>query len=142
MNAELISSEPNCEWNYSKKNLKVLSIFIKYDFIFNLRDFWCVYYRNMYDELAQNENASQYEDVLKKGIANISIKVDEISFLSRLNYEFFSLFMNQKDCLKIWFLEKVLNNSLHQYTMYWIQGANIFIYEKIVKKIRIFNRSV
>lgn len=118
MNAELISSEPNCEWNYSKKNLKVSSIFIKYDFIFNLRDFWCVYYRNMYDELAQNENASQYEDVLKKGIANISIKVDEISFLFRLNYEFFSLFMNQKDCLKIWFLENILNNSLHQYTMY------------------------
>lgn len=55
----------------------------------------------MNDELAQNENASQYEDVLKKGIANISIKVDEISFLFRLNYEFFSLFMNQKDCLKI-----------------------------------------
>lgn len=46
----------------------------------------------MYDELAPNENASQYEDILKKGIKNRS-------YLDQIKH-FFFLFMNQKDVLK------------------------------------------
>lgn len=54
----------------------------------------------MYDELAPNENPNQYEDILKKGIANISIKVDKKSFLFRLNYTFFSCFWTEKMVFK------------------------------------------
>lgn len=50
--------------------------------------FDCVYCRNMYDELTQNENASQYEDILKKGSTQILI---EVIFLKiKLNSSFFS----------------------------------------------------
>lgn len=44
----------------------------------------------MYDELTPNENASQYEDILKKGIANSSNKVD--NFLIRLIIHFFLVY--------------------------------------------------
>lgn len=54
----------------------------------------------MYDELAPNENASQYEDILKKGIANISIKVDKKIFLIYIKLYIFFLVYESKGWLK------------------------------------------
>lgn len=52
--------------------------------------FWCVKCRIVYDELTQNENARQYEDIVKKGSANISIVIG--NFDIKLNSAFSLLF--------------------------------------------------
>lgn len=62
---------------YSKQNWKVF--FLKYfNYQFYNVIFDCVYFRDMYDELTQNENASQYEDILKKGSTTTLIRVNNL----------------------------------------------------------------
>lgn len=58
--------------------LKGFFFFKQFNYQFYNVIFDCVCFRDMYDELTQNENTSQYEDILKKGSATTLIRINNL----------------------------------------------------------------